>query len=299
MTEPVPSGAEGPVLITGGAGSVGVRLAKRFLAEGRSVRVFDLPTMDFSAVEGGTGVEIIKGDVTDYDAVAAAAESVSAIVHLAALLPPNSERDRKRTFDVNVGGTETIVKALERVSGDATLVFPSSVSTYGDTSCEDPPIGVDHTQSAIDIYAESKIAAERAMVASGLQTVTLRIAGIAVPAFLEPPEAWPFLPEQRVEMVHRDDVVDALYASAKNPDAARKVFNIAGGPTWQRTGRDYVSDFYDFVGAPPDEAVYRDSPGWMDWYDTLESQRVLKYQNRSYDRYAGEMRAIIESMMAG
>ena len=293
-----PSGAGGPVLITGGAGSVGVRLAERFLGEGRSVRVFDLPAMDFSAVEGRTGVEVIKGDVTAYDVVAAAAEGASAIVHLAALLPPNSERDRKRTFDVNVGGTKTMVKALERVSSDATLVFPSSVSTYGDTSREDPPIGVDHSQSAIDIYAESKIAAERVVLASGLKTVILRIAGIAVPAFLEPPEVWPFLPDQRVEMVHRDDVVDALHTSAENPDAAGNVFNIAGGQTWQRRGRDYVSDFYDFVGAPADEAAYRDSPGWMDWYDTVESQRVLKFQNRSYDCYAEEMRAIVEAMMA-
>ncbi len=143
-------------------------MAERFLSEGQSVRVFDLPTMDFSAVEGRAGVEITKGDVTDYDAVAAAAEGVSAIVHLAALLPPNSERDRNRTFGVNVGGTETMVKALERVSSDAMLVFPSSISTYGDTSSEDPPIDVDHSQSAIDIDADSKIAAEVVVVASCL-----------------------------------------------------------------------------------------------------------------------------------
>ena len=37
-----------PVLITGGAGSVGRQLAGMFLAEGRPVRIFDLPFMDFS-----------------------------------------------------------------------------------------------------------------------------------------------------------------------------------------------------------------------------------------------------------
>ena len=306
MTEPVASRAKrpvlsrvaGPVLITGGAGSVGVRLTERFLEEGLSVRAFDLPMMDFSALEGRPGVDIVKGDVTDLDGVLAATDGVSATVHLAALLPPNSERDRDRTFDVNVGGTETVVEALERGGGDATLVFPSSISTYGDTYSEGPPIGVDHSQSAIDVYADSKIAAERTVISSALKSVVLRIAGIAVPAFLEPPDVWPFMCDQRVEMVHRDDVVDALYASAVTPAAAGKIYNIAGGPTWQRLGRDYVSDFYEFVGAPADDAVYRDSPGWMDWYDTEESHRVLKYQNRAYHHYAGEMRAMVEAMMA-
>ena len=100
-------------------------------------------------------------------------------------------------------------------------------------------------------------------------------------------------------MVHRDDVVDALFASVDAPDVAGKVFNIAGGPTWRLTGRDYVEDFYEFVGASSSEAVYREDPGWMDWYDTAESQRSLGYQNRTYERYAGEMRELVASMMAG
>ena len=107
------------------------------------------------------------------------------------------------------------------------------------------------------------------------------------------------MPEQRVEMVHRDDVVEALFSSTRAPDAVGGVFNIAGGPSWQLTGRDYVRDFYDFLGAPADEAVYRDSPGWVDWYDTDDSQRVLDYQQRSYQHFAAEMRAVVEAMMAG
>ena len=72
-----------------------------------------------------------------------------------------------------------------------------------------------------------------------------------------------------------------------------------GGPTWQLRGRDYVADFYGFLGAPVEEAVYRDAPGWMDWYDTHESQRILKYQNSSYQHYSREMEALVESLMAG
>ena len=288
----------GVVLVTGGAGSVGRMLVEKLAADGQPVRIFDLPFMDFSGLEDRDGIEIVKGDITDAAQVADAIGGVGVVVHLAALLPPNSERDRDRTFSVNVGGTENIIKAMEERAPDATLIFTSSISTYGTTFDEEPPVRVDHPQSAIDIYADSKIVGERMVRESSLNWIAMRIAGIMVPAFMEPPSPWPFVAEQRVEMVHRDDVVDALFASVNATDAANKILNIAGGPTWQMRGEDYARDFYGFMGAPFEDVDYRQSPGWVDWYDTEESQRLLGYQNRSYQHYADEMNAIIEEMMA-
>lgn len=287
-----------PILITGGAGSVGRQLVEMFAADGRAVRVFDLPMMDFSGLENRDGIEIVKGDITDADGVFAAVEGASAVLHLAAILPPNSERDRSVTFRVNVDGTRNIIAGMERANPDARLAFTSSISTYGDTSADEPPVRASHPQSAIDIYADSKIAGERLIAESALRNaVVLRIAGIAVPAFLAPPQPWPFMENQRVEMVHRDDAADALYAAADAPGAGGETLNIAGGPTWRLRGRDYACDFYEIMGAPIKLAEYRESPGWMDWYDTEQSQRLLRYQNRDYQHYLGEMRAIVQAMM--
>ena len=285
-------------MITGGAGSVGRQLAGMFLAEGRPVRIFDLPFMDFSGLEDEPNVEIVKGDITDKKSVYEALRNVGGILHLAALLPPASERDRDKTFAVNVEGTRNIVEALKSHGSKATLVFTSSISTYGDTSKESDPIKITQPQNAIDIYAESKIAGEKVLIGSGVNFVILRIASIAVPAFLEPPEPWPFTSDQRVEMVHRDDVADAIKSSVGTAEAVGNVFNIAGGSTWRLAGKNYVEDFFNFMGAPVEMAVYREEPGWNDWYDTVESQKILNYQNRSYDFYSGEMKTIVEEMMA-
>lgn len=286
-----------PILVTGGAGSVGRMLVEKLVADGKTVRIFDLPFMDFDGLEDRASIEIVKGDITDVGDVTKAIEGISSVVHLAALLPPTSERDRDRTFGVNVGGTENIIKAMESVAPDAALIFTSSISTYGNTQDEEPPVKIDHAQSAIDIYAESKIVGEKMVRESSLKWIAMRIAGIAVPAFMEPPNPWPFVAGQRVEMVHRDDVVDALFASV-DASETNKIFNIGGGESWQLTGEDYVRDFYGFMGAPMEDVDYRESPGWVDWYDTDESQRILQYQNRSYEFYSDEMRKIVEELMA-
>jgi nucleoside-diphosphate-sugar epimerase len=285
------------VLITGGAGSVGRILVSRLRQDERAVRVFDLPNMNYAGLEGEDGIEVIKGDITNVNTVRRAVDGVEAVIHLAAILPPASERDRAKTFAINVDGTTHIVRALESLAPRATLVLSSSVSTYGDTAQEPPPVRVSHAQRAIDVYAESKIVGEQVLCESRTIWVILRIAGIAVPAFQEPPAVWPFMPDQRVELVHRDDVVTAIYHAATVPAARGKIFNIAGGATWQMTGCEYVRRLYDLLGVPPEEATFRSSPGWVDWYDTQESQQLLSYQNTPYGTFLVQIEAEIARLM--
>jgi nucleoside-diphosphate-sugar epimerase len=287
----------GPVLVTGGAGSVGKCVAQRLCEEGYTVRVFDLPSMDYTGLEGAEGIEILRGDITQLLSMQQAVEGVSAVIHLAAILPPVSEQCRELTFAVNVEGTARIAEALKRANPNAPLVFSSSVSTYGDTTGVNLPVMVDHPQQALDIYAESKIAAGRSLRERYSNVVILRISGIAVPSIQSPPEVWPFMADQRIEFIHRGDVVRALCAAASAEEAKGQVFNIAGGITWRTTGRAYVKDYYDLLGVPIEEARFQEHPGWCDWYDTEESQRVMCYQNTSYQAYLGQLRDEIEKMM--
>jgi nucleoside-diphosphate-sugar epimerase len=249
--------------------------------------------MNYAGLEGEAGIEVVKGDIIEGDTVRRAVDGVEAVVHLAAILPPASERDRDRTLTINVEGTRQIVRALEHLAPQATLVFSSSVSTYGDTSQEPPPVVVSRLQRAIDVYAESKIAGEQIVRGSRASWVILRIAPIAVPAFQEPPAVWPFMPDQRIEWVHRDDAVTAIHHAAITPAAHGKTFNIAGGATWQITGREYVERLYDLLGVSPEEATYRTSPGWVDWYDTQASQQLLTYQDTPYGTFLAQIEAEI------
>lgn len=280
------------VLITGGAGILGRKLAELFLKNGDQARVFDLPQVDYSFFDGMQGIEIVKGDIRDKDTVKKAVTGVDSILHLAALIPPASERDRAFTMAINVGGTENLLAAAKGT--DTHFVLTSSVATYGDTTGEAPPVKVSHSQTAIDIYAESKIQSEAVTKASGLPYTIFRVAPIAVPEIMDPPEVWPYKADQRVEFINRDDVADALFACASAAGAKGKILNIAGGKTWQLSGREYVKGLYEAMELEPEGAVFSDTPGWFDWYDTAESQALLKYQNTSYADFIALLRKAAE-----
>ncbi len=284
------------VLITGGAGNFGRSLVKRFGDAGWTVRVFELPTADVSHLQDD--VEVIRGDLTDErsEPLSLSLEGVDAVAHLAAVMPPGTERDRTMAFAVNVGATENLVAAVQRTNPAARLVFSSTIAVYGDTSAKTAPIATTYSGQPINIYGESKLAAEAVVRASSLKTVVIRIAGVA---FMRPPAVWPFTPDQRVEMVHRGDVVDALFAAAEAPGASGKTFNIGGGPTWRFKGKDYVRDFYEGFGTPEQVAAYPDTPGYRDWYETEEAQRILRFQNRAYGEYLSELRHAAKSRAAG
>lgn len=289
------------VLITGGAGSMGRLVIGRLCAAGISARAFDLPSVDFSGLEGHPGVEIARGDLTRPDDLQRAVSGIDAVVHLAAILPPVADRNPSLTHRVNVEGTRALIGAVEAGAPGARFVFSSSVSVYGDTSREKHDgagIGVDRPAAPDDTYATSKAESERLVRESRTDWVALRISGVAVPVFQEPPAAWPFLADQRVEFVHRDDAVAAVVEAVGLPGSQRVVYNVAGGATWRMTGRDYAGDYLEIVGVDRDEAVYQPGPGHFDWYDTGSSQRVLRFQNTPYDAYLAQVRAEVQRLMA-
>ena len=285
------------IMITGGAGNLGTALSQRLLQEGHRLRIFDLPQADFSFHEAWE-TEIIKGSLLDFDILRQAATGVDVIFHLAALLPPASDMNRERTFQVNVQGTEYLLRAMKELSHEARLIFSSSVSVYGDTSKESPPVKIDHPLKASDHYSESKICCEENIRMQAKKYTLLRISGIAIPAFMDPPEVWQFQPDQRIEMVPITDLVTALVKTMGTAQAQGKIFNIAGGRGWQMYGKDFVEVFCRALDLPLARQRFQSRPGWFDWYDTAESQKILCYQKTSFETFEKQMRKAAEEAMA-
>ena len=266
---------------------------------GKRVRAFDLPSADFSPFDSEPDIEVAAGDITSASDVAVAVEGVETMIHLAAILPPFSEHNPVLTNHVNVEGTRVLLDGVARLSPTARVVFSSSVSVYGRPSQPGRIVSADDPMTPDDHYAHSKAESERLVWESDLDWIALRISGVSVPIFQEPPTEWPFRPDQQIEFVHRDDAVSALIAAANPSVATGRAHIISGGPSWRMTGARYVEDFFRLVEVDPQEAVYQPGPGHFAWYDSTDSQKQLAYQNTAYSDYLDQMRADIEALMAG
>ena len=142
------------VLVTGGAGFLGLHTARGFADRGYDLRLLDIAPLDLN--EYPSGVEYVQGDVRDRKVLERAVEGADAIIHAAAALPL---WDPEEIWDVNVNGTRTVLDvALEK--GVERVVFISSTAVYGIPDGNRPE-REDDPLKGVGPYGESKIAAER------------------------------------------------------------------------------------------------------------------------------------------
>ncbi|AZD32097.1 NAD-dependent epimerase/dehydratase family protein [Pseudomonas chlororaphis] len=153
--------ADGPILITGGAGFIGSHLTDALLAKGYSVRILD----DLSTGKPGNlpldnpRVELIEGDVADAALVARAMSGCRAVAHLAAVASVQaSVDDPVRTHQSNFIGTLNVCEAM-RQAGVKRVLFASSAAVYGNNG-EGESIDEDTPKAPLTPYASDKLASE-------------------------------------------------------------------------------------------------------------------------------------------
>lgn len=286
------------ILITGGAGSFGRMLAGMLRENGHTIRIFDLPSCDYGFFDGWENTTIHQGDILDQGTLKSALSGADLVYHLAAILPPASEVDRDRTFTINVDGTRVLLDACRAQPSPPDVIFTSSVHVYGDSSGSKKPIGPEDPPDPDDWYAKSKVAAEKVLFSSDLNYVNLRISGVVIPAFLDPPDPWAFQEDQKIELICLKDLAYAMAALPGQTAAFGKTLILAGGETWQVTGGEYVSRWGEIMEIPMEEMAFLDHPGWFNWYDTTESQRLLKYQNTTLDDFFSELEQAVQEALA-
>lgn len=139
-------------LITGGAGFLGINLARFLLAS--SYQVTSLDIAEFNYLER-QDVQVIRGDVRDRSTVERALEGVDVVVHAAAALALCSPEE---IYSTEVDGTLQVLESAYQ-KGIGRVVHISSGAVYGTA----PPQPTDENAplESVGPYGESKIAAER------------------------------------------------------------------------------------------------------------------------------------------
>ena len=225
------------VIITGGAGFLGLHLAHEYSARGaRDIVLVDID--DFRKDEYPDDVTFVSGDVRNIELIDELFEkhNPDAVIHGAAALPLWSP---EKIYDVNLRGTLNILTAAQNHGIDP-VVFISSTAVYGIP--DKHPIDEDDPLVGVGAYGETKIEAENICK-------SFRNRGMTVPIirpktfigterlgvfqilydWVESGKKIPVIGDgnNRYQLLEVEDLTDAIWrASAFPPERSNDTFNI-------------------------------------------------------------------------
>ena len=172
-------------------------------------------------------------------------KEITGIIHLAAILPTESQRDPVRATEVNVRGSLNVLEAARQFEARR-LVFGSSLSVYG--TC--PPkrvVSEDDRAAPEDVYGAAKVYVEQLGAAYrerfGLEFVSLRIGRVLGPGAQSATSAWrsqifeslsakapteialPYVASERLLVVYVEDVARMLIRLLRASELRQSVYN--------------------------------------------------------------------------
>lgn len=221
-------------LVTGGAGFLGINLARYLLARGYQVASLDVAAFDYS--DCAEQVDIFTGDIRDAGAVARAINGCRIVIHCAAALPLYRRAD---IYSTNVDGTRNVLRgALEQ--GVERVVHISSTAVYGIP--DHHPLREEDRLRGVGPYGQAKVMAEQACL-------DYRNKGLCVPivrpkSFIGPERlgvfallydwardgrSFPMIGSgrNRYQLLDVEDLCEAIYLCATLPrDGVNGTFNI-------------------------------------------------------------------------
>jgi NAD dependent epimerase/dehydratase len=153
-----------PVLVTGAGGFIGSHLTELLVEQGHRVRALvhynsrnDWGWLEDSPV--AKDIEVVLGDVRDFDAIYKAMKECHAVFHLAALIGiPYSYECPLPYVRTNVEGTYNVLEAARQLSLGEVIVTSTS-ETYG--TAQYIPVDERHPLVGQSPYSATKIAADQ------------------------------------------------------------------------------------------------------------------------------------------
>ena len=147
------------ILVTGGAGFIGSHITEYLVQRGDNVTVIDNlktgQTANLSKVN--KNINFVNGDIRDYKLLEGLVNDTDGVFHEAALASVQQSFEMQdEYFDVNVNGTENILKLASEYGFK--VVYASSSSVYGNP--KHVPTKENHDRKPLNPYAETKLEEE-------------------------------------------------------------------------------------------------------------------------------------------
>jgi nucleoside-diphosphate-sugar epimerase len=251
------------VLVTGATGLLGSHLAERLAAQGDRVRALVRHGSGTGFLDH-LGVEIIRGDLTDRTACAAAVAGTARVFHCAAKVGDWGTWAEFQTGCIDA--TSTLAQAAAR-AGVVRFVHISSTSAYGHPPDQETPI--DETAALgqnvwfLDYYTRTKVDCERVLwrmaEAGALPLTVIRPSWLygerdrtTVPRFIREFGRGRMLivgkGDNPLSAVYAAVVAEAAILAARDPGSRGEAYNITS--QGRITQREFLDYFADAFGVP-------------------------------------------------
>ena len=155
------------ILITGSTGFIGSHLVQACLEQGHEVKAFArYNSMNragwIDTLENRGEIDVVFGDIRDFDSVKSAMQDVDGVFHLAALIGiPYSYVSPLAYIRTNVEGTYNVLQAARDLNTE-NIIVTSTSETYG--SAQYMPMDERHPMVGQSPYSASKISADNLAV---------------------------------------------------------------------------------------------------------------------------------------
>lgn len=161
------------VLVTGGAGFLGLSIAPTLAESGHIVIIYDIGTWD-QQVEN---IEYVKGDVFNVSHLTKVLRECDSVIHLVGLADARTAQDHPQmSFDLNIRSLQVLLEAMKN-NGTSRLILPSSAAVYGLT--DQSPVREDTMLRPANTYGYHKYIAEKLAecysLNYGIHVVVLRL----------------------------------------------------------------------------------------------------------------------------
>ena len=297
-------------LVTGGAGFIGSHLVEALLDKGAHVVAFD--NISYGSLENlgsadNRNLQIVEGDIGDYESLRAAAEDVDVIFHLAVVNLRVGLENPSLAFEANVRGTLNICMLAKENRNIEKIVFTSSGAVYGRPRYL--PRDEKHPIGATNPYGADKVAGEMYLQAFhesyGIPYVIARVFNTygprsqqttyseVIPRFID--RANEGLPpvifgtgKQRMDFTYVSDMVSGLIRVAESTEILNDVVNLASGSdvsinelarlVLEISGRDGDLEPVYAEPRPHERMVDRDPPSPI--VDISKAERLIGYKPR-------------------
>lgn len=264
----IPAPAARTVLVTGGAGFLGINMVRHLLDRGQRVVSLDIADFDYPERHAITAV---TGDIRHRSTVDAVMAGVDVVVHTAAALPLYTPQD---IYTTDIDGLRNVLDSA-LANGVRRVVHVSSTAVYGIP--DHHPLVEDDDLHGVGPYGESKVIAEQLCAdyrARGLVVPIIRPKSFVGPERLgvfalfydwaKDGHHFPLLGDgtNRYQLLDVEDLCDAIWLCCTLPDdVVDDVFNI-GAKEFGTMREDYqaVLDAAGFgkriIGLPAAPAIW-------------------------------------------